>query len=252
MTHRIAMWSGPRNISTAMMRSWENRPDCCVIDEPFYACYLKHSNVTHPGQEDILKSQPTDWKAVIDQLTQSTVEADIFYQKQMTHHIPKSMELKWTQDLTHVFLIRDPYQVINSYIQKRPDVTQEDIGIIRQYELYQQLSEITGQSIPIIDANDVLADPGQLLTMLCQKLNISFYPQMLNWPTGPRETDGVWAPYWYQNVEQSSGFKPLEKRQLHLPKALEAMAQEAMPYYLKLYKLRLELPQATEPEATRS
>ena len=166
-TLRLAMWSGPRNISTAMMRAWENRQDCIVVDEPFYACYLNETGVTHPMRDEVIKSQSTDWDVVADELSTGDCAAEIFYQKHMTHHMLHRVDLNWTRYLQHCFLVRDPYEVVNSYSQKRDTVTADDIGIIRQLELYERISQITGQHIPVIDAKQVLSDPGAILSGVC-------------------------------------------------------------------------------------
>lgn len=240
MTKRIAMWSGPRNISTAMMRSFENRDDCSVVDEPFYAYYLNATGLKHPCYEAVLAAQPTQWSEVATQLTTDACTTPLQYQKHMTQHMLPDMDLAWTESLTHVFLIRDPRRVIASYRRAMPQVTQQDIGIIRQYELYQAFSQRNAQPIPIIDSQDVLENPRGLLTQLCSRLNIEFSDQMLTWPAGPRDTDGVWATHWYANVEQSTGFaKPNQTPEPELTAALAELASDAMPYYQALYQQRL-------------
>ena len=150
------MWSGPRNISTAMMRSFENRPDTCVVDEPFYAYYLNRSGVKHPGNAEVIASQSSDWRTVAGQICDEPVGQDVFYQKHMTHHMLDEVALDWTTKLNHCFLIRDPLYVVNSYSKKRETVSADDIGIVRQLELYEQISEITGQNIPILDSKEIL------------------------------------------------------------------------------------------------
>ncbi len=164
MTLRLAMWSGPRNISTAMMHSRENRNDTQVIDEPFYAYYLVASKADHPMTKEILSSPPNHWQDVVQQLTTSICTRAIFYQKQMSHHMLDEVDLTWCKELQHCFLIRDPRFIINSYVKKMPSVNFEDIGIKRQFKLYRQLSELTGQDIPIIDSKDVLQNPQAILT----------------------------------------------------------------------------------------
>ena len=170
MTLRLAMWSGPRNISTAMMRAFENRPDTQVVDEPFYACYLHCAGVRHPMQDEVLASQPTDWETVARQLTEDSIPADVYYQKHMTHHMLPNVDLAWARQLTHCFLIRNPYQVVGSYAQKRETVTVDDIGIKRQYELYREIIDITGQDVPVLDARATLLDPETTLRALCGRL----------------------------------------------------------------------------------
>lgn len=235
MTLRLAMWSGPRNISTAMMRAWENRPDTRVVDEPFYACYLKETDIDHPMKQTVLASQSTDWRAVARQLTQEPSEADIFYQKHMTHHMLPHIDLGWTRYLQHCFLIRDPREVVSSYAKKRDDVTVDDIGIVRQLELYEAISDITGQEIPVVDARQVLIDPRATLSALCGHLGIAFHEAMLHWPPGRRDSDGVWAPHWYHAVELSSGFDPWRERDIKLTPEQSRVAMESEPAYRLLY-----------------
>ena len=139
MTVRIAMWSGPRNISTAMMRSFENRPDCAVVDEPFYAAYLARTGLDHPMRDEVLASQSTDWRVVADGLTGDAPGGrPVFYQKQMTHHMLPDFGLDWSGTCVNAFLIRDPAAVLASYVQKRAEVTLEDIGVARQRELFER------------------------------------------------------------------------------------------------------------------
>ncbi|MFT4938199.1 MAG: hypothetical protein ACI88A_001223 [Paraglaciecola sp.] len=242
MTTRIAMWSGPRNISTAMMRSWENRADCEVIDEPFYAFYLNQTQSPHPYFDEILHSQSINFSEVAKQLSQAPCKTQIQYQKQMTHHMLKGVDLSWTKDLKHCFLIRDPAQVVNSYTNSRGVCNAEDIGIIRQAELYQQISHISGQTIPVIDSNDVLKEPQFILSELCQRLNLPFDPMMLNWPVGSRSSDGVWAEHWYHSVEKSTGFAQYSASTFTLNAAQLDVVEQVKPHYEQLAKLRIKLP----------
>lgn len=239
MTLRIAMWSGPRNISTAMMRAWENRADCAVIDEPFYACYLAESGADHPCREAVLQSQSTCRSEVIAGLV-SDEPAPIYYQKHMTHHMPADCDLSWAMKMHHVFLIRDPAAVIASYLNKMPTVTSDDIGIVRQWELYQTISELTGRRPAVIDGADVLANPGALLENLCKALGVPWREQeMTAWPTGPRSSDGVWAQHWYQSVWESIGFSAPKAQTTNLSVAAQSLAQDMRPYYQALAINRL-------------
>ncbi len=243
MSLKIAMWSGPRNISTAMMRSWENRSDTRVVDEPFYGYYLAHTATPHPMQAEILASQPNEWQQVVANLVakKQSHKDEIFYQKHMTHHMLEDIDLRWTTALTHCFLIRDPLYVVNSYVKKMPSVCSADIGIERQYQLYQQLSAITGQTIPIIDSKDILTNPEVVLTKLCQQLNIEFQPAMLQWPTGTRSSDGVWAKHWYENVESSSGFAKSNEPEINLTTEQRAVAMANRDFYLELHQNRITI-----------
>lgn len=234
MTFRLAMWSGPRNISTAMMRAWENREDCEVVDEPFYSCYLKETGLKHPMWEEILAAQSSNWEKVAEQLCDSGSVAPIYYQKQMTHHILRGVSLKWTKKLSHCFLIRDPYEVVSSYREKMDTINEDDIGIIRQWELYQEISELTQQRIPVIDATQVLKSPESTLRAVCNHFNLDFSVKMLQWPAGKRSSDGVWAPHWYQVVEQSSDFAPYKSKQLNLTQEQSDIANASVDAYSKM------------------
>ena len=239
MTLRIAMWSGPRNISTAMMRAWENRADCAVIDEPFYACYLAESGADHPYREAVLQSQSTCRSEVISGLV-SDEPAPIYYQKHMTHHMPADCDLSWAMEMHHVFLIRDPAAVIASYLNKMPTVSSDDIGIVRQWELFQTISELTGRRPTVIDGADVLANPGALLEKLCAALEVPWREQeMTAWPSGPRSSDGVWAQHWYQSVWESTGFSVPPAPTPDVPGVAQKLAQDMQSYFQALWVDRL-------------
>lgn len=226
----LCMWSGPRNISTAMMRAFENRADCSVVDEPFYACYLEHSGVVHPMQEEILASQSTAWQQVIDELN-TPQSSELFYQKHMTHHMLPEVPLNWVSDMRHCFLIRDPRLVVHSYQKKRDSITETDIGVRRQSELFEELSRRVDGPIAVIDSTRFLQNPEAQLRALCDHWQIEFSASMLAWPEGIRESDGVWAPHWYEAVAASRGFAPYVEAQVSLTPELQAVADEAKPYY---------------------
>jgi hypothetical protein len=233
------MWSGPRNISTAMMRSFENRPDCAVVDEPFYAAYLAETGLDHPMREKVLASQPLDWRTVADALVQAEPAA-VFYQKHMTHHMLPNFGLDWTAQCRNAFLIRDPAAVLASYIQKRAEVTLEDIGVVRQRELFDREADRLGHAPPVIEGADVLADPARALGRLCAALGLPFRGEMLAWPAGPRDSDGVWAPAWYEAVERSTGFAaPDRAATAPLTDDLRRIADAARPHYDALARHRI-------------
>ena len=238
---RIAMWSGPRNISTAMMRSFENRADTVVVDEPLYACYLSDTGIHHPGREEVLASQATDWETVTKALTGAVPDgAKVYYQKHMAHHLLPHMGRDWTDQLTHAFLIRDPRLMLASYVKTRDEVTLADLGLEAQLEIFEREADRLGTAPPVIESADVLKNPKAKLTALCEALGIPFDDGMLKWPAGPRESDGVWAPYWYKNVEASTGFnKPDDMAPPSLEPRLQAIADEAMPIYEMLQEFRL-------------
>ena len=239
MTVRIAGWSGPRNISTAMMRSWDSRPDCAVVDEPFYACYLLESGADHPMRDDIIASQPMTRAGVVDGLSVQSAVA-IQYEKHMTHHMPRGVDLSWTRDLKHVFLIRSPERVIASYRQKMPSASADDIGIIRQRELFDEITAITGERPPVVDSLDILSNPAQILRQLCVALDVPWWEgAMTQWKVGSRPTDGVWAAHWYGAVESSTKFSLPPSSSPQLDETDRAMAEDMMVHYEAMAAFKL-------------
>ena len=239
MTVRIAMWSGPRNISTAMMRAFENRPDTTVVDEPFYAHYLAKSGADHPMRDEVLAAQPQDWREVVASLT-SPNSAAIFYQKHMTHHMLPDIGRDWIDGMRNAFLIRAPEDVLASYAAVRGEARLEDIGLIEQHELFQRACDRLGAAPPVVDTGDVLRDPEGVLSALCAALGIAFDAHMLRWPAGRRDTDGVWSPAWYASVERSTGFgSPSDAPRPPLGAELQRVADAARPMFdaLKRHKL---------------
>jgi len=237
---RIAMWSGPRNLSTAMMRAFENRPDTAVIDEPFYAAYLARTGIHHPMRAEVLVACEADPDCVARSLTGPVPGgAAIFYQKHMTHHMLDGFERGWMDQCRNAFLIRAPERVLASYAARRAEVELADIGFVRQAELFDQVFSREGKAPPVIDAEDVLADPARTLTVLCAALDITFDRAMLAWPAGSRATDGVWAPAWYQAVERSTGFGRPSGQSVKLDRRLKAIASAARPIYERLAEHRL-------------
>jgi hypothetical protein len=240
---RIAMWSGPRNISTAMMRAFGNRADCAVSDEPFYAAYLTATGLIHPMRDEVVAAQPTDWREVADAML-GPVPGDkpIWYQKHMTHHMVPSFGRSWIESCTNAFLIRAPEAVLASYSRVRGDFTLEEIGLPTQVELFFRAGDRLGHTPPVVEGHDVLADPEGMLRALCQALGIAFDPAMLSWPAGRRPTDGVWAPAWYAAVETSTGFAAPRPEPCFddLPDQLKPLAEKARPLYetLAAHKLR--------------
>ena len=236
------MWSGPRNISTAMMRAFGNRPDTAVSDEPFYAAYLAATGLIHPQRDEILVSQPRDWRQVVAAVTGPVPSGcTVWYQKHMTHHILPGIGRDWIDGIQNAFLIRAPEPVLASYTEKRAEVTLDDIGLPQQVELFDRVAQRTGRAPAVIEARDVLENPRRLLTMLCDSFGLAFDEAMLAWPAGRRESDGVWAASWYDRVERSTGFAPPrpERSFDDLPEALKPLAEAGRPYYERLLRYKL-------------
>jgi hypothetical protein len=237
---RIAMWSGPRNISTAMMRAWGNRPDTFVIDEPFYAYYLKATGKEHPGADEVIASGETDWRKVIAQLTGPAPNGEqIFFQKQMAHHLLPEVDRGWLGAVTNCFLIRDPREVVASYIKKREDPVLEDLGFMQQVEIF-DFVRLRAKSIPpIVDARDVLENPKRMLRLLCETVGVEFSDSMLSWPPGLRETDGIWARHWYGEVAKTTSFQPYRPRHAKVPAHLREIYDHCRALYERLCEHRL-------------
>ncbi len=236
----IAMWSGPRNISTAMLRSWGNRADTVVCDEPFYAHYLQRTGLDHPGAAQVIEHHETDWRKVVRWLTGPVAEGKtIFYQKQMAHHLLPEIDREWIAALRNVFLIRDPDEMLASLSRVLPSPRLEDTGLPQQWELFESERRRTGKVPPVIDARDVLTDPRGALQRLCAALEVRFSESMLTWAAGRRPTDGAWAPYWYASVEKSTRFQPYAPHRRPLEAQLARLATECRRHYEKLYNHRL-------------
>ena len=251
-TIRIAMWSGPRALSTAMMRAWENRPDCVVLDEPLYAAYLAETGLDHPMRRQVLASQPQDAAEVARKVT-TCGGAPIVYQKHMSHHLLPDMPRDWVDNLRNAFLIRDPRQVLASYDRKRPAPALTDIGIEQQAELFARLADRDGMPPPVIDADDLQKSPRLMLATLCRALEVPFREEMLAWPPGPRDSDGVWATHWYDSVWSSTGFSPPRHLEPDLSPELAEVAEIARPLYDRLAGYRLAAADPTTlPQETTS
>jgi hypothetical protein len=237
---RIAMWSGPRNISTAMMRSFGARPDTAVVDEPFYAAYLARTGSDHPMSAEVLASQPRDWREVVVALLGPVPDGKpIHYQKHMTHHMLPEFDRGWLSQVRNAFLIRAPEAVLASYARKRATVNLGDIGVVQQRELFDREAGRLGAAPPVVDATDILADPGRVLQRLCAALGIGYTDAMLSWPAGRRSTDGVWAPAWYAAVERSTGFEAMPHDPVALTADLQRIADAARPHYEAMAAHRL-------------
>lgn len=233
----IQLWSGPRNISTAMMYSFAQRNDTQVVDEPLYAHYLRVTGLQHPGREEILQSQEQDGNKVLDEIISGAYEKPILFCKQMTHHLV-NIDLEFLSDTINVLLIRNPKDVLISYANVIEQPSLSDIGIQQSCELYEFLQSKNYHSL-IVDAAELLKDPERQLTALCNNAGIGFQPAMLSWKAGARKEDGIWAKHWYNNVHRSTGFTPFEKEDRELPIHLEKIYADAKPYYDFLYQKSL-------------
>ena len=239
---RLAMWSGPRNISTAMMRAWENRGDTRVWDEPLYAYYLKRTGLAHPGRDEIVAHYETDWARLERQLVDDVPDgAAILYQKHMTHHLLPKIPRGWLAKLRHCFLIRHPREVIASYVQKREKPTLQDLGYEQQVAIYTFVAQEQGAAPPVFDARDILEQPESMLREMCRHLGVPFTPRMLSWPPGRRDTDGIWAKYWYHTVEQSTGFAPYQPKTDPVPPEYRDLYDACLPYYETLFTNRVRV-----------
>jgi hypothetical protein len=237
---RIAMWSGPRNISTAMMRAWENREDTVVIDEPFYAHYLLATGAPHPGRDEVIAAQSNDAAEVATMLTGPIPDGKpIWFQKHMTQHMLPDMPLDWLDEVCNCFLIRDPHAVVASFTIQRPDAAAWELGFEQQARLFDHVCDRLGAAPPVIDAADVLKSPARTLSALCTRLHIPFSLRMLQWPPGPRASDGVWAPHWYAAVERSTGFAPYRERKIELSAFQRGLVEQCQAHYDKLSPYRL-------------
>jgi hypothetical protein len=240
VTIRIAMWSGPRNLSTAMMRSFGSRSDTVVSDEPFYGCFLKTTGADHPMRDEVIASMDCDWDSVMHRLRGDPPDGSpIWYQKHMWHHMAGPIGYDDFAGFSHAFLIREPERMIASYLRKREAARFGDLGLERQAEFFEREADRLGHPPPVIDANDVLADPEAVLSKLCGALGIPWDAAMLQWAPGRRETDGAWAAHWYNAVEKSTGFGPPEMGAVELPGDARRLADRCRPYYDRLAAHRL-------------
>jgi len=238
---RIAMWSGPRNISTALMRAWENRDDCVVWDEPLYGYYLAATGIPHPEAAEVIADQGTDANAIIARcIGDIPGDKKIFYQKHMTLHLLPELDRCWLSSLTNCFLIREPEAVVASYAAVRSEATLEDIGFIQQAELFDHVRHISEEIPLVIDSREFLLDPRGMLEAVCARLKIEFAPAMLNWPKGARDSDGVWARHWYDSVWNSTGFAAYREKDYQLSTKDEKISLQARPYYEELFQYRLQ------------
>jgi len=230
------MWSGPRNLSTALMRSFENREDTKVWDEPFYAYYLKETKKNHPLANEIINKYETNLEKIIDLVT---AEKDfIYFQKHMSHHIIKKIPINWITKGINCFLIRHPKEVLLSYIQKNDLIDSNDLGYPAQLRLFNYI-KTSNKKILVIDAKDLSEKPEIILKKICKKINIPFTEKMLNWPKGRRDSDGIWEKIWYKNVKSSTSFNKILNKEYEIPKKYNHIYNESLRIYdqLKIYNI---------------
>ncbi len=234
----LAMWSGPRNISTAMMYAFGNRTDCTAWDEPFYAFSLINHGNDHPMRSEIIAANDSDWDRLVARCL-APAATPVFYQKHMTHHMLDGFDRSWINGLTNAFLIRSPERVLASYTKKWAEVSLRDIGFVEQAEIFDMVANELGRAPPVVDADDILANPQGILTRLCETCSIPFDAAMLSWPPGPKAFDGVWAPHWYNAAWASTGLAKPDVKPIVLPDTLKSIADAAMPFYEKMRPYRL-------------
>ena len=236
------MWSGPRNLSTAMMRSFGSRGDTVVSDEPFYGAYLNQTGDPQPMADQVIASMDCDWGSVARTMTGPAPDnAPVWYQKHMAHHMVGPIAHDDLPGLTHAFLIREPAKVMASYAAKRVAVRPEHLGSERQAEFFEREAERLGHAPPVVDSADILQDPAGMLEKLCTALNIAWDPAMLRWEAGIRATDGIWASHWYDAVAASTGFGEPDDRPADLDDEAKRVAEACRPYYERLAEHKLAL-----------
>ena len=241
-TLSIAMWSGPRNLSTALMRSFAQRADGQVWDEPFYATYLVQTGIDHPMREEVIADGISDASSVISAcLERARKPKTVFYQKHMTLHMVPAIDRAWMRQVNNAFLIRAPQKVLASYAKKRQSVSAEDLGFGRQLELFKQVCDFTGDAPPVIDSTDIRRAPEKMLRALCGRLGIDFDPAMLSWEKGPSVDDGIWGKHWYDGIWKSTGFAPPEENSKPLPDHLQVLCDTVMDDYLAVEKYKISL-----------
>ena len=228
------MWSGPRNLSTAMMYSFAQREDTGVVDEPFYATYLAMTGLPHPMRDEIIAGGACDPVEVARACKGAAQGGEpVFYQKQMAHHMVPGVPLDWISEVRNVFLIRHPARVIASYARKHENPGLDDIGFVRQAEIFDQVVGM-GQTPMVVDSHDIRENPERMLRLLCDALGLGFDPAMLRWAAGGRPEDGVWAAHWYGAVHRSTGFDGAEGALPELDEGYAEIVEAALPYYERL------------------
>jgi hypothetical protein len=234
---RLNLWSGPRNVSTALMYSFAQRPDTRVVDEPLYAHYLRVSGADHPGRDDVLRAQDQDGERVVRERILGAWDRPVVFFKQMTHHLVE-LDRGLLRECVNVLLIRDPREMLPSLTVQLPNANLRDTGYAAATELHAELVAL-GQDPPVLESAPLLRNPRGVLTELCRRVGIAFDERMLSWKPGPRPEDGVWAPHWYHNVHRSSTFEPYRPKSAPFPPRLEPLLAQCLPHYERLSRLAL-------------
>ena len=239
---RVAMWSGPRNISTALMYSFENRSDCYATDEPLYASFLLKSGTPHPGAEEVIENNESEVGKIITTLTGPIPdEKQIWYQKHMCHHLPPDSDISWIDNFNNCFLIRNPREVLLSLSKITDSIDLLSTGLPQQLTIFRHVIKSSGKTPPVIDSADVLEDPESILSVLCESIGIPFSKRMLSWEPGPRNCDGLWGKYWYDSVWKSSGFSPPTPKDGELSEHLHSVLEESIMIYQELREMRIRV-----------
>lgn len=227
---RISLWSGPRNVSTALMYSFARRSDTRVVDEPLYACYLETTGADHPGREEVLASQSSDAGEVIDEVILGRYDKPVLFIKNMAHHLT-GIDKRFMEEMINPFLIRDPREMLPSLIKTIPDPSLRDTAYKIQFELFEYTVTELGQSPIVIDSRKLLKNPEKMLNQVCARIGIPFKPAMLHWEKGPIPEDGIWAKHWYGSVHDSTGFKPYRPKDEPVPDRLSNLLEKCLYYY---------------------
>lgn len=243
MTIRINSWSGPRNLSTALMRSFAQRGDTRAVDEPLYGHYLLTTGAPHPGRDELIRELETDATKVVTDLILGPCDKPVLFMKQMVHHLTADLDLTFLGECVNVLLIRDPAEVISSLVNQLPEPTMRDVGLERQAQLLRELHAL-GQEPPVIDARQLLLDPSYVLGQLCDRVGLAWDAAMLSWPAGRRPEDGSWARYWYDNVERSTGFTPYQPKSREVPERARPLLERCRVLYDELVEHAIVAPQA--------
>lgn len=231
----LAVWSGPRNLSTALMYSFASRGDCVVWDEPFYAAYLAATGIDHPMRDEVIAAGECDPQMVAHAcIGPIPGGAPLYYEKHMTLHMIPAFDRSFMRECVNVFLIRHPVRVVASYTRQRASVTLDDIGFTQQANLFDEVADFNGHTPVVVDSSDIRADPGSVLSRLCAAVGIEYTERMTRWPAGGHPSDGVWAPHWYEAVHRSTGFESAEGALPNLTGAAADLAALAMPSYERL------------------